>query len=432
MSFRPSSFATSTDPSPAASFCNTPPTCTFATVCSSSLQTLEPCTTPATSGQLVAFENVANSSGITLVSSGTQLLLPTAGLYEANFSVTAMPTSGCVLSFRLLRTPAGSTIAQTVPCSVAANTPGCNNIGTVTGFAKFSAAAGDLLAVASNLAGATEIVLSAATTPIPTPLSIVNHAFHQDQSNAASTISVTLTVAAGDSIYVAVQEGSGQMVTTVADNVGGVYTQAGSTATNGLYSTSIWFTDASAGGSVTVTATFSGICPSAIEVIDVSGTATPSLDAAGPHATGTSAQACATVTSSAAGDLGFMSVVALNPGGTTFVGVAPATVVDGTPAQANSNLVMGADLIDASLSVPATYSMCADVAPTTSTLWAAVAVSIRPAQVTPPPPVELCDTPNTASLDVKLLCPAATTTTTSPCPQRVSSASLCLLNTTCV
>ena len=422
------------------SACCTSASCTYIQLGKTGTQVISGCTLPVGgAGQSVSWDGICSSSGnFGLSSDGTAVQLPTSGVYVASFTVTAAPADGCVISFKLVRTLAGTTITQTIPCSIAANTTpvSCSNTGSVYGQTKFAANAGDTVQLVSNLSALQTVLPASLATPTAedaafSGLGIASHNLTQ-ANNVASLQSSALPITAGDSIYVAVQTGDAQTVKSVigvVDNNGAVYTQAGTTVANGSISTSIWYTDNSAGGgAVQVTASFTGNAHAVMEVAEITGAATPSLHVVSSPLSGVghSLVACSTVITTLDDTLGFMSVVTANNGNQSFTAVPPAVIIDAIAAPAPSGQnVAGADLAQMLFTAGA-HTVCANVTghDNSPVDYAALLVAIAPAAPSPPA-TTVCETPNSASLDLFLLCAnSSTPVTISPCCAQFSTLSL--------
>lgn len=209
-------------------------------------------------------------------------------------------------------------------------------------------------------------------------LALGNHDFTQAE-NVPFIISNPLSVMAGSSVYVAISVANSHTVTRVTDSEGKTLTRAAN-ASRGSIETEIWYVDGvSANSSYSVTATLSGNAHVTVEVAEIQGAGSPSVDGTGAS-TGHSLVAAATATSSGDNEFALLSVVTGNNGRQSFSAVSPDFVIDANPVPApGGQNVAGADLGE-SLSAPGSYTLSANVTGhgTAPVDFAAVAVTIKP------------------------------------------------------
>src|SRR5665648_22926 len=190
----------------------------YAYVYNTSAQNIAECTMPATSNQLVNFNSVGPLSGITF--NGTNALtLPFKGDYEAMYTLTGTPRQFSLSSFKLLKTPASSSIATTVPGSIYYKNVGQEELAEICAPVKFSALAGDKIQLANN----TNTTVLLQTVPTGGGNAVVrSHTFVQGL-NVGTLTTLPIAVLAGSSIYVTNQVAGGQFATAVNDSQGNVY-----------------------------------------------------------------------------------------------------------------------------------------------------------------------------------------------------------------
>lgn len=206
-----------------------------------------------------------------------------------------------------------------------------------------------------------------------------NNRFTQT-TNSTSLTTGSLSVSAYSSIYVCLSTGSSKKIDNVKDSQGHNYNFVGR-ARQSPVNAEIWYYDGvTASTTFTVTAYFDGPCDATIEVVEIKGTATPSLDTSevlGPN-TGRSQVISCTVTPSITYGFGLMSACCEdNAGGTlTIAGIAPTVLIDANPTDPSASSIVGADLCQQFYS-GGVKTMSASISGNSDRKWAAIACVIK-------------------------------------------------------
>ena len=371
-------------------------------VYNTSAQNIAECTMPATSNQLVNFNSVGPVSGITFNGTNT-LTLPFKGDYEATYNLTGTPLEFSLSSFKLLKTPASSSIATTVPGSIYSKDVGARNLAQLCATMKFSALAGDKIQLANN----TNTTVMLKNVPTGGGNAVIrSHTFAQGV-NVGTLTTLPIAVLAGSSIYMSDQVIGGPFVTAVNDSEGNAYIHAASSA-NGLIETGIWYTDnISASASFTVTITLTAPANVTMQVAEITGAAYPSLDTTGINA-GTGLFGFASVVATNINDLGIMTIVTANnvTGTQSFAAIAPDFIIDASPVPAPAGQTLAGANLGQTFAITNTYTMSSAFTGNgiTPIDWAAAIVSIRSNGSTE----IFCEVPLVnASLDIILLAKTA-------------------------
>ena len=122
-----------------------------------SSQIIEPCLennncklTKERGTKIISFNNLGPYHGIKFIKTNT-LVVPVDGVYEANYSVTAISNTSPYLSFKLVKKSICDRIPVTIPGSVYFTPIHINNSETVNGHVKFRANAGDKIKLVNNI-----------------------------------------------------------------------------------------------------------------------------------------------------------------------------------------------------------------------------------------------------------------------------------------
>ena len=266
----------------------------------------------------------------------------------------------------------------------------------IDGFAEFTASAGDTISLANNLVSVS--TLAGINVIGNEHLGFIGVSSNADTfATGTNTITSPPLTGAGSgftAIYVDVEFGSGVTITSITDSDGGLYTLAGPATSPSPSSQNIavYYRDVVPFSALTVTVTFSGNTNSIIGVVQLTGTAFPSL-APGTVVTtsGTSNPTFATLPLTAVGQFMFAAIVA-------DVGIK-GTSANVTPINGEFNgtapAIGGADA--GGLSVGGSQTIQFDYGPATAN-WAEIALLINPI-----PALFTLDTPNNAGLEITLL-----------------------------
>lgn len=341
--------------------------------------------------QTVNFSSYGPLNGV--IFNGTNsLIVSTSGDYEAEYNIIASPEFSDLMSFKLVKEHFG--IPNTIPGSITYGTKGSDNLVSLSGNVKFSAQAGDTIKLANNTAE--NIILQPAPGNVNSII-IGNHSYVMGNTTTAFTSS-PIIVSTGSSVYASIQVGRSATVSNVIDNEGNVYTKAISSV-NGSIETEIWYIDNVIGsGYYTITAVLTSSANIIIEVVELKGTAIPSLNFTS-SSMGTDIIASSTVTTNVFNEFGLLSIVAENIDGIYFSSVPPDFVIDGTSKlPVGPDSIAGAD-IGQFFFEPNTYTMSTRIFGGLGPVnYAVAAVSIKPKSDS-----IFTETPLNASLGITLL-----------------------------
>ena len=383
---------------------NTGPTvpnvASYAMVTNTSSQSLTAC------GQPIIFRTLCLiNSGIAFTAPSSTLTIVTPGIYEANYTVTASTatlTPG-YLSFRLQQN--GTPIPGSMYYSGTQNSFLSSPLTLIAppvliaGGTKFNGAAGDVITLVNNT-NDTTVTLN--QIPTGTAVTTGNSAFNQAQG-VASVTSPAITVNNGNSVYVGIQMliNNGQIITSVVDSQSNNFAFVQSSIDDSeFYFTAIYFFDGvTADAGYTVTANINPIGDIAIEVTQIIGAATPSLQNQPQPGLNNGTGTIVSVTQNTVepGQLTLMSAVAPGDGTSGDVSYSPIAPTN------TIALAAGPTIAGGYFSQPANPSdttiLSANITGTTGPVnWAAVSVAILPAIIP-----YFCTTPVNASLDLNLI-----------------------------
>jgi hypothetical protein len=354
-------------------------------------ETLFPCTDPPNSNQFVTFNNYTSSIGITFDGVST-LTLPVTGIYEATYIITGGPVIlPNYMSLQLLSTSIGGN-PTTIPDSMFYKYA-TSQYTKLVGNVKFSALAGNQINLANN-------TMVAINLPLPpgSPVAVANHSFNQVLTSTP-IISMPISTSIGSSIYVAIQVGDGHTVTSISDNEGANYTFAGRIQ-DGVLDAEMWYRDnVTASDNLIVTAMLTNPADATIEVVELQGTATPSLGGVATTA-GHSTSPSGNIITTSNANFGLMSIVGSNDGTLTFTADPDDFIIDAVPAPSPGQSVIGAD-VGRQLGAPGFYDVSCNVTGIFAVDWATVLVAVIPAATTPG--TIFCNIPDNASIDIILL-----------------------------
>jgi hypothetical protein len=184
------------------------------------------------------------------------------------------------------------------------------------------------------------------------PPQLGNHSINQNVGVATIT-STPISVSAGSSVYIAIQVGDSQTVTSVTDSQSNTFTGAANIQLNSIFNTIWYFDGVVADPSYTVTVNTTGTCSIQVEVAEFIGTATPSLDTSNTRNSPSQPVTqilSITLSTIKNNDYGFLSCMSANNSGSdVFTEISSGTIIDVSAAPV---VPSGVDVTGASLGLP--------------------------------------------------------------------------------
>lgn len=368
---------------------------------------------------IVNFNSQGPINGIIFESPNT-LQLPVSGTYQANYSVNATPENGSQLSFKLQKKSKKSVEASTIPGSIFFSPiSGDNNLGVVSDDVIFKAKSKDLIQLSNNVT--TSVKLESADLIIP---SAVNQIIAKGLATAAGNEGTTVTIPSqfappitivASSIYVLVQTRA-TVVISVMDNQNNNYIRAQRSSVtfgNNIYHTDIWYHDnVKASNDFKIFINFNVGTFFIASVVQFTGVATPSLtqismgsDNMGVNST---FNLPITINDTPQNSFGLVSLVDATTDFTTFMITpqSPAFTIIETipliPVQIFAGGVIGQNFINGGKQM--INVILHNSGQGTRELQNFYAYSLAViAPLSAGPTVPLCERPNNASLNIKLL-----------------------------
>lgn len=297
----------------------------------------------------------------------TGINIPISGDYEASYTVVASASTLGQISFQLQNTR--DELVLPIPGSISISGLGntdqpiqlINNV-------IFNALAGDSISLTNNALN----TVSLYNCPNPS----IGNSIYAQGTGITQLSAGPINIMSGSSVYVMIQFDQGiDHISSVVDTQSNTYILAKFGGYNSSIGTAVWYCDAVTGSpELIVTCTIPTTNDMMIQVVELRGIMSPSLDYAGAQSE-SSSQANIIVRSTNYNELGLISVVAVQNDGTKYLANPNALLVLTNPVPSNLQNIFGGTSIIA-LGSPDNYMLEADLIPN-ATSWFCVGITIQ-------------------------------------------------------